>query len=113
MTRGQIRIPPLIAALIAATHAGSTEAGSLLPPASGPCSLENTSQATVAKVERNFDITLADGRAITLAGIDPPRDTPDHPRLAAEARDKLAQWLDGREVALRAVAEKPNRFGRI
>jgi endonuclease YncB( thermonuclease family) len=96
-----------------ATHAGTTEAASLVPPPSGPCSRENTARATIAKVEPNLDIALADGRTLTLAGVDPPRDTPDHPRLAADARDKIAAWLDGREVAVRALAEKPNRFGRI
>jgi endonuclease YncB( thermonuclease family) len=101
------------AVLVAATYAGSAEAASLVPPASGPCSLENTARATVAKVEPNLDIALADGRILTLAGLDPPRDTPDHPRLAAEARDKLAAWLDGRDVAVRALADKSNRFGRI
>jgi endonuclease YncB( thermonuclease family) len=101
------------AVLIAATHTQTTQAASLVPPASGPCSLENTARATVGKVESNLDIALADGRTLSLAGLDPPRDTPDRPRLALEARDKLAQWLEGREVAVRALAEKPNRFGRI
>jgi endonuclease YncB( thermonuclease family) len=101
------------ALLVAATHAGSTEAASLVPPASGPCSLQNTARAAVAKIEANLDIALADGRTLTLAGLDPPRDTPDHPRLAAEARDKLAAWLEGREVAVRALADKPNRWARI
>jgi endonuclease YncB( thermonuclease family) len=99
--------------LVAATHAGNTKAASLLPPASGPCSLEATARATVAKIEPNLEIALADGRTITLAGLDPPRDTADRPRLATDAREKLAQWLENREVAVRALAEKPNRFGRI
>jgi endonuclease YncB( thermonuclease family) len=102
-----------VAVLVAATHAGGTQAASLIPPASGPCSLENSTRLTIAKIDPNLDIALADGRTLTLAGLDPPRDTPDRPRLAAEARDKLAAWLDGREVAVRALAEKPNRFGRI
>jgi endonuclease YncB( thermonuclease family) len=101
------------AVLIAATHACCTEAASLVPPVSGPCSVENTARAIVAKIDANLDITLADGRIVTLAGLDPPRGTPDRPRLALDAREKLAQWLDGREVAFRALAEKPNRFGRI
>jgi endonuclease YncB( thermonuclease family) len=99
------------AVLIAATHAAG--AALLLPPDSGPCSVENTARATVAKIEPNLDIALADGRILTLAGLDPPRDKPDHPRLAAEARRKLAAWLEGREIAVRALADKPNRFGRI
>jgi endonuclease YncB( thermonuclease family) len=107
------RILIAAAALIAATHAGSTQAASLLPPASGPCSLENTARATIATIEPNFDIALADGRTLTLAGLDPPHGTPDHPRLAAEAREKLAQWLDGSDVAVRPLAEKPNRWGRV
>ncbi|MEA2834120.1 MAG: hypothetical protein QOG66_2322 [Methylobacteriaceae bacterium] len=112
---GDTRKTPItaIAVLVAATYAGSAEAASLVPAATGPCSLENTARAIVAKIDPNLDIALADGRTLTLAGLDPPRDTPDHPRLAAEARDKLAHWLDGRDVAVRALADKPNRFGRI
>jgi endonuclease YncB( thermonuclease family) len=101
----------IAAALLAATPAA--QAASLLPPAAGPCSLENTGRATIARIEANFDIVLADGRTLTLAGLDPPRETPDHPRLAAEARDKLAAWLEGRDVALIMLAEKPNRWARI
>lgn len=101
------------ALILATTHAGPTRAASLLPPPSGPCSLESTAHATIARIEPNLGIALADGRTITLAGLDPPRDTPDHPRLAADAREKLAQWLEGRDVAVRVLAEKPNRFGRI
>jgi endonuclease YncB( thermonuclease family) len=98
---------------MAAMDAGSTQAASLVPPASGACSLEATARATIAKIEPNLDIALADGRILSLAGLDPPRHTPDNPRLALEARDKLARWLEGREVAVRALADKPNRFGRI
>jgi endonuclease YncB( thermonuclease family) len=107
----KILIPAAL--LLAAPHAGSTQAASLVPPPSGPCSLENTARATIAKIEPNLDIALADGRVLTLAGLDPPRDTPDHPRLATEARDKLAAWLGGRDIAIRALAAKPNRWGRI
>jgi endonuclease YncB( thermonuclease family) len=101
------------ALLVAAAHTHTMQAASLLPPASGPCSLEATARARVAKIEANLDIALTDGRTITLAGLDPPRDTPDHPRLATDVREKLAQWLEGREIAVRPLAEKPNRFGRI
>jgi endonuclease YncB( thermonuclease family) len=101
------------AALLAAAHAPATHAASLLPPAAGPCSRENTARASVANVDPSLDIALADGRILSLAGLDAPRHTPDNPRLALEARDKLARWLESREVAVRALAEKPNRFGRI
>jgi hypothetical protein len=98
----KILIPAAL--LLAAPHAGSTQAASLVPPPSGPCSLENTARATIAKIEPNLDIALADGRVLTLAGLDPTHDTPAQPRLAAEARDKLAAWLDGREVAFRLAS---------
>jgi hypothetical protein len=99
------------AALLAAMHA--TPAASLIPPPSGPCSLENAARATIVKIEPNLDVALADGRVLTLAGLDPPRDTPDHPRLAGDIRDKIAAWLEGRETSVRALADKPNRFGLI
>jgi endonuclease YncB( thermonuclease family) len=104
---------PLAVLAVAALLAAQTHAASLAPPASGACSRENTARAIVADIDSNLDIALTDGRILSLAGLDPARDTPDHPRLAADARDKIAAWLDGREVAFRALADKPNRFGRI
>jgi micrococcal nuclease len=101
------------ALFFAATRAGPMHAASLVPPASGPCSLEATARATITEIDANLDIALADGRTLTLVGLDPPRDTPDHPRLATDAREKLAAWLDGREVAARALADMANRFGLI
>jgi endonuclease YncB( thermonuclease family) len=101
----------LLGAALVATRAA--HAASLASPASGPCSLENTTHAIVAKIEPNLDILLADGRVVSLAGIDPPRDTPEHPRLASDARDNLARWLEGRDVALRPLAPAPNRWGRV
>jgi endonuclease YncB( thermonuclease family) len=113
--RRRLRKTLLAAAALffAATRAVPMHAASLVPPASGPCSLEATARATIAKIEPNLDIALADGRTLTLVGLDPPRDTPDHPRLATDAREKLAAWLDGREVAARALADKANRVGLI
>jgi endonuclease YncB( thermonuclease family) len=67
----------------------------------------------VANVDPSLDIALADGRVVTLAGLDPPRYTSERPRFALDARDKLAHWLEGREVAVRALTDTPNRFGRI
>ncbi|HZY14107.1 MAG TPA: hypothetical protein VFE89_15390 [Beijerinckiaceae bacterium] len=44
---------------------------------------------------------------LTLVWLDPPRDTLDHPRLAADAREKLAAWPENREAAVRTLAENP------
>jgi endonuclease YncB( thermonuclease family) len=95
------------------TAARASETSPLLPPDAGPCSLEQTSRATVASVDAALDVVLADGRVLTLAGLDPPRDTPDHPQLAGEARAALAAWLQGREVAIALLAQKPDRWARI
>lgn len=100
----------VFAALLATPQA---HAASLVPPGSGPCSTEKTTRAIVANVDPNLEIALTDGRNLSLAGLDPPRATQDHPRLAIDARDKIAAWLEGREVAIHALADKPNRFSRI
>ncbi|MBV8849720.1 MAG: thermonuclease family protein [Methylobacteriaceae bacterium] len=111
----RLRRPLRLAAciLLAATHVSRAHAASLVPPDSGPCSLENTARATITKIEPDLDVALSDGRILSLAGLDPPGGTQEHPHLAADAREKLAAWLEGREVAVRALADKPNRFGRV
>jgi hypothetical protein len=105
------RWPQVLWAALIATQ--GAHAASLFPPASGPCSLENTTRAVVAKIEPNLDITLADGRVLTLAGLDPSLATPDHPKFAADIAENLARWLEGRDVAIRALAPAPNRWGRV
>jgi hypothetical protein len=89
----------------------------LLATAQGPVGLRpllaRIHDGTIAKIEPNLDIALGDGRVLTLVWLDPPRDTLEHPRLAADAREKLAAWPENREAAVRALADKPNRFGRM
>src|SRR5947209_392016 len=85
----------LAALLVAAAHAAS-----LIPPASGPCSLEATARATIAKIEANLDIALAE--AILDAGLARYRpEAAAHPcrdlLLAAEAEaraEKIGLWAD-------------------
>jgi micrococcal nuclease len=83
----------------------------LLATAQGPVGLRpllaRIHDGTIAKIEPNLDIALGDGRVLTLVWLDPPRDTLEHPRLAADAREKLAAWPENREAAVRALAENP------
>ena len=76
------------------------------------CSLDGALRGRVASVNERLELTLADGATLKIAGIDPPVPTPNDPELDAEARAKLAAWLDGREVLFRPVGERADRWGR-
>ncbi len=77
-----------------------------------PCSPEGSEAVRIASVGEDFTLGLSDGRTILLTGIDPLRNTPDHPALATDARAKLEAWLRGRDVRLRALAREPDRWNR-
>lgn len=79
----------------------------------GPCGAGDGEPVTVAGVEADFTLILADGRRILLAGVDPPRATADHPALAADARRRLEAWLAGRSARLRPLAAAPDRWNRV
>ena len=69
--------------------------------------------AAAAGVSDGLEVTLADGRTVRLAGIDPPLATPDRPDLPARARAALEAWLAAGPAELRAVAAGPDRWGRV
>jgi endonuclease YncB( thermonuclease family) len=79
----------------------------------GTCPLRGDSSAIVTAVDERLDIMLADGRMLHLAGVDPPRPTPDRPEGDLQARDWLAGKLRGRTVNFILLAQKPDRWGRI
>src|SRR3954454_13258625 len=84
----------------------------LLATAQGPVGLSpSLARIHDARHDRQ-DRTQSRHRACRRARAHPrlarsPRDTLDHPRLAADAREKLAAWPENREAAVRTLAENP------
>jgi micrococcal nuclease len=80
--------------------------------ASAGCDAGPQERATIVSVDDRLDFTLADARQVRLAGLDPA--DPDHgdPATAGAARAFAIAWLSGREVGLRLLSAKPDRWGR-
>jgi endonuclease YncB( thermonuclease family) len=89
-----------------ASEAGADACGGL-DPATGA-----TQGVEVAAVEPGLDLRLADGRRITLAGIDPVRATQARPDFDEAARQNLAAWLTGRTVLVQTLTPAPDRWDR-
>ena len=64
-------------------------------------------------VNERLELTLEDGRLLKVAGLDPPRPTPDDPDLDAESGVKLSAWVVGKEIAFRLLETRPDRWGRL
>ncbi|QBR71545.1 hypothetical protein CU048_09955 [Beijerinckiaceae bacterium] len=104
-TRG--RGPALFLAMFAFLQMG------VLHAAEAPCPTQGAASAVVSSVSERLELTLVDGRLIKLAGVDPPRPTPDDPALDTKTRDRLANWLSGHEIRFRAAEPNPDRWGRL
>ncbi len=76
------------------------------------CPSAGTDRAAVANIDERLEITLKDGRTLRLAGLEPPRPTPDAPDFDTAARDALAQRVGG-QVAFVPLARMSDRWGRI
>ncbi len=81
------------------------------------CAAAGASDASVAAVPDGDTLQLADGRVITLAGVEAPQppldqatDVPWPP--AAAAKDVLEQVVGGRAVSVSLAAGEPDRYGR-
>ena len=75
--------------------------------------MEGASRGRVASVDERLELTLEDGRKLKLAGVDPPRPTPDDPDLDAKSGEKLSGWLVGREILFRPIGQREDRWGRV
>jgi endonuclease YncB( thermonuclease family) len=81
---------------------------------SAPCGYEGSlARGRIAAVDERLELILAGGGRIRIAGIDPPRPTPENPGLDTGASGWLAAWLLGKEIAYRPLGEAPDRWGRI
>lgn len=96
-----------VAALLAAPAAVAVGR----PAAPPPCTAEGDALA-VRSVTADLDLVLEDGRILRLVGIDPVRDTANHPAQAADARARLQGWLAGRAVGVRLLGAQPDRWSR-
>lgn len=76
------------------------------------CPAAATSRAAIANIDERLEITLKDGRALRLAGFEPPRPTPDAPDFDIAARDAFRARA-GAEIGFVSLAQQPDRWGRI
>ena len=83
------------------------------PARGAPCGAAPAQSVTIANVDERLEFTLADSRLVRLAGLDVPDQDRGEPATAAAARDFATRWLAGREVGLRLLYAKPDRWGRL
>jgi len=116
--RGSIGVQGLLMLLLPALNIATLARAD---PASAPaqsaaadtaCPDSATSRAAVATIDERLEITLKDGRTLRLAGLEPPRPTPDAPDFDATARDAL-KARSGAEIGFVPQAGQPDRWGRI
>lgn len=96
--------PALALSAVAALSARALEPAS----EAGPCGLDGAIPATVAAVDEHFELLLDDGRLGALSGLDFPSGD-----VGTAARSRLAAWLTGRDVFIGALADGPDRWGRV
>jgi hypothetical protein len=77
------------------------------------CPDEFPLEGRIAGVDERLEVTLADGRLINIAGLEPPRATPAAPDRPAATRAWVSQWLVGLPIALRPLSVEPDRWGRL
>ncbi|VTZ25228.1 Nuclease (SNase domain protein) [Methylocella tundrae] len=82
------------------------------PPALDPAGREGAAQGRVQAVNERLELTLEDGRRLKIAGLDPPRPTPDNPDLDVRSGERLAAWLAGKDIVFRLTGPRPDRWGR-
>jgi endonuclease YncB( thermonuclease family) len=112
--RNRLRLARTAFGLSALLASASPLEAAPLAPASetGPCSLAQTSPATVALVDDDFDLLLDDGRRVALAGLEFPGAKGDATKLRADALHRLSTWLAGAPVFISELTPAPDRWGR-
>ncbi|MGH6935760.1 MAG: thermonuclease family protein, partial [Methylocella sp.] len=74
---------------------------------------EGSGSSRVVAVDERLELTLENGIRLKLAGVDPPRPTPGDPDLDIRTRDRVAQWLVGKEIRFHPLEPDPDRWGRV
>lgn len=98
---------------LAAAAAASPPAAACAAPPAAPARGVALETGRVASVDERLDLALEDGRAVKIAGLDPPRPTPDAPEGDLAAAQKLGAWLAGQEIIFVPVFTAPDRWGRF
>jgi endonuclease YncB( thermonuclease family) len=96
----RVIVLPLLAMLSAAAPAASAAAAG--------CSFAPQGEGRVAEIIDGRSFRLTDGREIRLAGVEPVPSEKD----AVNGTSALSAILAGRDVALRADDDTPDRYGR-
>lgn len=99
-------------ALAFATAARGDDACSR-PPAIEPPGHDSGAHGRVKAVNERLELTLDDGRQLKIAGLDPPRPTPENPDLDVKSGERLAAWLVGKDIVFRLTGSGPDRWGRF
>jgi endonuclease YncB( thermonuclease family) len=94
-------------AVVALVPAGGLRA------ADEPCPGKGGTGGRVVSVDDRLELTLENGIRLKIAGVEPPRPTPGDPDLDVRTRDRLAQWLVGREILFRPLEPGPDRWARV
>jgi endonuclease YncB( thermonuclease family) len=105
--------PPRASRRIAVFLAAALSLLFLAAGASAGCPVDGGERAMVSSVTDRGEIALADGRVARLAGLDIPDSTRGELQNGASARAWLASHLVGRAVALRILAARTDRWGRL
>lgn len=80
-------------------------------PLQSPGCLDGGMPGVVARVEPPFDLRLADGRLVRIAGLDPDLADPGS-AIEADVRERLSRWLGGQTVRVLPLDAAPDRWGR-
>ncbi len=83
------------------------------PPASGGARHDLGGHARIAAVDERLELTLEDGRRLKIVGVDAPRPTPGDPELDIKSAERLAAWLNGKDIVFRVFGAAPDRWGRL
>jgi endonuclease YncB( thermonuclease family) len=83
------------------------------PQAEQRCPSGGSGKGRATSVDEGLDLTLEDGTKVKIAGIEPPRPTPESPALDVFGRDQLAKWLTGLEIEFAPLGPGRDRWGRI
>ena len=101
-----------LATALALTMLAETDSAWALPSCAGPIEVRDIK---VARVEKNGDLVLEDGRAVRPEGLILPAGARDHAPayLAEQAVATINDFAAGRRVTLSAFYPKEDRYGRL
>ena len=100
----------LLLSCLVCAYTAAAQDGRAIAPAPDD---HSAASSRVKSVNERLELALEDGRLLKLAGLDPPRPTPDNPEIDIDSSAKLAAWLAGKDIAFRLLSARPDRWGRF